>query len=285
METISGIYCITNKINNKKYVGLSKDIYRRWGEHKKIPFNPSSKEYNYPLYNAIRKYGLDNFDFTILEQCDDQELLKEKEKQWIEYYDSINNGYNLTEGGECSTQKGENHPNAKLTEADVIFCRQEYAKGSRSKDIYDKYYSNRITYGGFQNMWHGKTWKHVMPEVFEKRQNTRQKITKEDILDIRTKYYQGIPIKEINILYENKYSQSTILHAINAKDFYPELWPNIEDNHIKLNQKITEEDVRLIKKLKREGYLHKDIRKALNNKVSMTTISDIVNNKRYSNIN
>ena len=42
--------------------------------------------------------------------------------------------------------------------------------------------------------------------------------------------------------------------------------------------------VRLIKKLKAEGYLHKDIRKALNNKVSMTTISDIVNNKRYSNI-
>ena len=47
---------------------------------------------------------------------------------------------------------------------------------------------------------------------------------------------------------------------------------------------ITDEDVRLIKKLKKEGYLHKDIRKALNNKVSLTTISDIVNNKRYSDI-
>ena len=50
MEIISGIYCIINKINNKKYVGLSKDIYRRWGEHKRVPFNPSSKEYDYPLY-------------------------------------------------------------------------------------------------------------------------------------------------------------------------------------------------------------------------------------------
>lgn len=284
MEIISGIYCVTNKVNNKKYIGLSKDIYRRWSEHKRVPFCPTSKEYNYPLYNAIRKYGLENFDFIILEQCDNQEFLKEKEKKWIEYYDSINNGYNLTEGGECSVQKGQNHPNAKLTEKDVIFCRQEYAKGSHSKDIYNKYYSNIITYGGFQNMWHGRTWKHILPEVFEKRQNTRQKITEEDILDIRIKYYQGVPIKEINILYENKYSQSTILHAINDKDFYPELWPNIEDNHVKLNRKITEEDVKLIKKLKREGYLHKDIRRALNNKVSMTTISDIVNNKRYSNI-
>ena len=104
-------------------------------------------------------------------------------------------------------------------------------------------------------------------------------------MDIRTKYYQGIPIKEINTVYENKYSKSTILRVINDKDFYPNLWPNIEDNHIKLNKKITEDDVRLIKKLKKEGYLHKDIRAALNNKVSMTTISDIVNNKRYSNIN
>ena len=50
------------------------------------------------------------------------------------------------------------------------------------------------------------------------------------------------------------------------------------------NKKITDEDVRLIKKLKKEGYLHKDIRTALNNKVSMTTISDIVNNKKYSDI-
>lgn len=100
MKIVSGIYCITNKINNKKYIGLSKDIYRRWGEHKRVPFCSTSREYNYPLYNAIRKYGLENFSFVILEECDDLKLLKEKEKKWIKYYDSINNGYNLTEGGE-----------------------------------------------------------------------------------------------------------------------------------------------------------------------------------------
>lgn len=44
------------------------------------------------------------------------------------------------------------------------------------------------------------------------------------------------------------------------------------------------EDVLLIRELKSQGYLHKDIRKALNNKVSMTTISDIVNYKRYSDV-
>ena len=47
---------------------------------------------------------------------------------------------------------------------------------------------------------------------------------------------------------------------------------------------MTENDVRLIRQLKNQEYLHKDIRKALNNKVSMTTISDIVTGKRYQNI-
>ena len=111
-----------------------------------------------------------------------------------------------------------------------------------------------------------------------------KKITKEDVLDIRTKYLNGVPIKEIDKIYQGKYSHATISRTINKKDFYPELWPDIKDNHLTLNKKITEDDVRLIRQLKNQGYLHKDIRKALNNKVSMTTISDIVTGKRYQNI-
>lgn len=283
METIVGIYCITNKINGKKYIGLSKNIYRRWGEHKRTSFNPSSKEYYYPLHSAMRKYGVEQFSFEIIEKCEES-FLKEREKYWINYYNSVNTGYNLTLGGEFSCLTGENHPGAKLTQADVIFCRKEYAKGSRSKDIYNLYFSDIITYGGFQSMWHGRAWKNIMPEVFENNPHPRQKITKEDVLDIRTKYLNGVPIKEIDKIYQGKYSHATISRTINKKDFYPELWPDIKDNHLTLNKKITEDDVRLIRQLKKQGYLHKDIRKALNNKISMTTISDIVTGKRYQNI-
>lgn len=284
MEIVSGIYCITNIINNKKYIGLSSNIYRRWGEHRRVPFNESSKEYNYPLYRAIRKYGLENFKFEIIEQCSDEKKLLEKEAHWIKYYDSINKGYNITAGGEHNTLRGEQHSCAKLTEKDVIYCRQEYAKGKRSREIYDRYYSEVLTYNSFQKMWHGITWKHIMPEVFNNNPHPRQKAKEQDILDMRTKYFEGVPMKDIKEQYKDLYSPSTVRRILLEKSFCPELWPNIEDHHINLRQKITKEDILLIRELKSQGYLHKDIQKALNNKVSMTTISDIVTGKRYSDI-
>ena len=97
-EIISGIYCITNKINNKKYIGQSKNIYKRWKQHKnKIKSNDN----NY-LYNAIRLYGLENFSFEIIEECSIDEL-NEREIYYINYFDSYNNGYNSTYGGDGSS--------------------------------------------------------------------------------------------------------------------------------------------------------------------------------------
>jgi len=56
---------------------------------------------------------------------------------------------------------------AKLSESDVKFCRVCYQKGLRSKNIYSQYFKDKINWSGFERMWHGKTWKHVMPEVFK----------------------------------------------------------------------------------------------------------------------
>ena len=122
-----------------------------------------------------------------------------------------------------------------------------------------------------------------MPEVFENNPRPRQKITPEDVLDIKTKYYNGMSMKEISELYKGKISHTSIVDILNKKR-YAEIEPEVEDHHIKLNKKITVEDIRLIRELKAKGVLHKDIRAALNNKVSMTTISDIVSGKRYSDI-
>lgn len=96
-EVIIGIYKITNIINNKCYIGQSRDIYQRWEKHKSNIYN-SSKNY-LKIYQAFRKYGLKNFIFDIIEICSEDKL-NERELYWINYYDSYNNGYNSTLGGD-----------------------------------------------------------------------------------------------------------------------------------------------------------------------------------------
>lgn len=95
-----GIYKITNKVNGKVYIGQSISIEHRWVAHKSTAFRKTSKEYDKPLYASIRKYGLDNFDFSVIEECQPAEL-NEKEIYWIKYYQSndLSKGYNLTPGG------------------------------------------------------------------------------------------------------------------------------------------------------------------------------------------
>lgn len=90
-----GIYKITNKINGKVYIGQSIDIERRWKEHIQRDRTNTSL-----IHLAIIKYGKDNFDFDIIEECSQSEL-NEKEQYWIKYYNSFENGYNLTRGGEA----------------------------------------------------------------------------------------------------------------------------------------------------------------------------------------
>lgn len=69
---ITGIYTITNKINNRVYIGSSKDINRRWKQH--INDLNKSKHINQSLQDDWIKYGQNNFDFNVVRQCDESEL-------------------------------------------------------------------------------------------------------------------------------------------------------------------------------------------------------------------
>ena len=96
-----GIYKITNLVNGKAYMGQSQDIYRRWKQHRNGYNNPKSTQYESPLYRAMRKYGINNFNFEILCLCS-LEQLDDKEIEYISQYSSYKeeNGYNLTLGGD-----------------------------------------------------------------------------------------------------------------------------------------------------------------------------------------
>lgn len=96
------IYKITNKINGKIYIGkTSRTPQIRWSEHKQ--YSHLIERYNTPLYHAMRKYGIDNFDFTVIEDnISNLEKLNEREKYYIELYNSTSheNGYNIVLGGD-----------------------------------------------------------------------------------------------------------------------------------------------------------------------------------------
>ena len=91
------IYKITNKINSKSYIGKTEStIEKRFQEHCQEAFKERSKER--PLYRAMRKYGIDNFEISLIEETDDTE---EREKYWIQKYGTYgSNGYNATLGGD-----------------------------------------------------------------------------------------------------------------------------------------------------------------------------------------
>lgn len=104
------IYCYTNLINQKKYVGQTNNITRRKAEHKYSATHPADKDYNSLFHKKMREYGSDNFSFEILEKIDTEDLnyVDEREIYWIQQKNSYvknNQGYNLTFGGQGNLKR------------------------------------------------------------------------------------------------------------------------------------------------------------------------------------
>lgn len=112
---MSGIYIIVNRINGKRYIGLSGDMKRRFVEHR------SRTKGNCPsLYAAFAKYGVSNFDFLILEPCVTS-LLLEREAFWIA---TLKPEYNRSPGG-----VGNAAPRSDKTKAILRECgKRQWAR-------------------------------------------------------------------------------------------------------------------------------------------------------------
>ena len=95
-EEVGIIYGWCNIKNEKWYIGQTVDEEGRFKRH---IYNAINKKDNTHFHRAIRKYGLENFVYCILEENILRDNLNMKEQEWIEYYDSFHSGYNLTLGG------------------------------------------------------------------------------------------------------------------------------------------------------------------------------------------
>lgn len=189
-----GIYKIT-EINNPDnfYIGKSNNIERRFSEHKTKTYEQS----RIPFDKEIQEKGKDAFTYEVLEECSIEEL-SEKEKYWTDKLQATKSG-NKFDGG-LTDVVGSNNPKAKLAEEDVIKIRKAYANHEKQKEVYEDY-KDIITFQYFQNLWQGRSWSHVMPEVFtEENKNyyktgqskggngASAKFTDEEVIAIRTRY-------------------------------------------------------------------------------------------------
>lgn len=189
-----GIYKIT-EIDNPTmfYIGQSNDIRRRFKEHQQKTYQQS----RIPFDKYIQEKGIYAFTYEILEECPIDKL-NEREAYWIKKLQATASG-NVFMGGTTDVI-GDNNPNSKLTEDDVKTIRQAYANHEKQRDVYELY-KDKISFSYFQNLWQGRAWTHVMPEVFTEEnkqyyiyQNSigangaSAEFTNDEVLSIRQRY-------------------------------------------------------------------------------------------------
>lgn len=97
-DKVCGIYKITNKKDGRCYIGQSTDIGNRWTEHFKAAIGGTLTFQTNKFYQAMATEGPESFTYEILEMCD-RDKLNERERYWIEFYNSKELGYNTTIGG------------------------------------------------------------------------------------------------------------------------------------------------------------------------------------------
>lgn len=147
------IYCYTNKITNRKYVGQTNNIERRKREHRSCALNEKSSSHNDLFHTKLRQYGEENFEFNIVEEIpnDNIDFVNKREKYWISNLQTNvkDFGYNLTMGG-----LGNQKTNRVLTLEEVNMLKDEIKKGQRYSFLMEKYqistsYISSINHGTY----------------------------------------------------------------------------------------------------------------------------------------
>lgn len=156
-----GIYKYENKLNGHIYIGQSSNIRKRYAQH--LYDATHRPERATGIDKAIAKYGIENFIFSIIEECP-IEKLDEREIYWIDFYDSYHNGYNCSIGG--GSLKGENHPRAILTEEDVWEIRELYKLHVPRREVYEIYKDTGISERGFKKVWDNENWPNIHTDVY-----------------------------------------------------------------------------------------------------------------------
>ena len=288
------VYLITNKINNKKYVGITNDYKKSWANHKCCN-NPTMA-----IAKAIKKYGAENFNFELIEENVPLEKIDEKEIYYIKLYEShvsTGKGYNISKGGryniENSVRIGTDNGRALLNEEQV-----KYIKSHRDlpEMILYEQFSDIITYNTFKKIYLNKTYKNIEPTVepypfnFEfSCQFNKGKLTYSEVVELRQQYNNKVFWKEAYTdYYKSLYDEMTFWNIYNGNRYklvMPEVFTE-ENKRFQSSRsrageqngraKLTQTDVDLIRKLfESKEKTRKEIQ-LMYPQVTAHTINDII---------
>lgn len=218
---MQGIYLITNNLNNKKYVGQSINIKIRWQQHRNSYL--THKETCPKLYNAFKKYGIENFTFSILEEVKNNEELNKKEEFWILKLDTINSGYNTVLPQ--NVFRGDENYQARLNENQIKNIWNELKNSSRTILEIAKEY--QVAYSTIYRINRGEIRFNslidypIRKDNLEARpgsQNGRSMITEKEVLKIRQRYVNET-VDNIYQDYKNIYSYSGFKKIVQGVTF------------------------------------------------------------------
>ena len=227
------VYTIHNIKNNKIYVGKTTNLKNRWLAHQSVARNIKSNQY---IHKSMRKYGFNNFIFSIVQEFVSQKEYNIAEKYWISYFNSCNSkyGYNLTDGGDGSagrkqsietrqkisktkmgTMIGEN--NSFYGKHHSIETKRIISKnnsGLKKSDEFKKQKS--INMLGENNHFYNKKHTKETLKKISGENSSSAKLSEQQILDIILLFKQNTySQRQISLIY--KISQSQISRIINGK--------------------------------------------------------------------
>lgn len=174
MDKVSGIYKIENILNGKIYVGQSCNVYDREKQH--TCELRQGKHFNKHLQNAVNEYGIENFKFSLLEECKKADL-DEREKFWIKELQSANKkyGYNNSLGGQTNrivsdetrqllrkSQEGEKSHSAKINEC---MAKKIIALLLDGKSIHKIADELKISHKIVEGIRSKRKWKHLTKNI------------------------------------------------------------------------------------------------------------------------
>ena len=260
MEKIFKIYKIQFP-NEKVYIGQSVNCRNRWREH----LREAAKGNDLKIYRAMRKYGITIEAFSIIEDnITSQDEANSKEMYYIKEFNSIKNGYNITEGGQCGNGlHGEGHPNHILTDDQIREIREIRAsKIYTIKEVY-AFYDDLMSYSGFQKIWLYESRPEIASELntqelrdfysADKRtikgeKHFLSKLTTEEVIKVRNQYWvEGLEMKEIYENYKDKYSLSGFRKIVLGNTYTDVPMPEKSNKCKKKKDKLTKEQVLFIR--------------------------------------